>query len=82
MDAIAFCGSVVGVALVIFWYVRNERQGPDRATTGWFAMREPKIGDQLSGSGAKTASRSRIRRSRGPRAMMGGGQSSRPPGRS
>ena len=37
---LAFCGAVLGVALVVFWCVRNDSPEAGRPTTGWLAMRD------------------------------------------
>jgi len=82
METIAFCAAIVGVALVIFWYVKTERQGLDRPTSGWFAMREPRLEDHASGTEASTSSKREARRRHGTRASAGSERSARPTRRS
>ncbi len=38
MDGLYFLMSIVGVALVLWWTVQNDRVGPEQPTTGFFAM--------------------------------------------
>lgn len=40
MDGLFFLMSIVGVGLVMWWVVRNDRVAPDQPTTGLFAMVE------------------------------------------
>lgn len=76
METIAFCGAIVGVALVIFWYVKSERQGTDRPTTGWFAMRELGRDDWASRAEANVASDESSRRREVSGLAAGGRRSS------
>jgi hypothetical protein len=38
MDGLFFALSIVGVGLVMWWVVQNDRVRPDKPTTGLFAM--------------------------------------------
>ncbi len=38
MDGLFFLMSIVGVGVVMWWTLENDRVDPDKPTKGWFAM--------------------------------------------
>ena len=41
MEAVFFLFALVGIVMVIHWWVVNDRAGNNGVTTGFFAMQEP-----------------------------------------
>ncbi len=40
MEAAFFAIDIIGIVLLLFWSIKNDRRGPDAPTVGLFAYRE------------------------------------------
>jgi hypothetical protein len=63
MDGLYFLLSVVGIGLIMWWALQNDRVAPDQPTRGLFAL--------LPGR--------QVQRRRGLRAWLGGAPAGKPP---